>query len=124
MCAGGDEKMKCPKCKAKIEPFDEVCPNCKTSLANYPDTKTTSASILNILAAIYLLLAIAGAIFVWVKFSTIEVIGEYSYILERYTTTTQTNWYAIIGGFGVIFSGVLVFFTLTTIVDIYDKLDN
>lgn len=124
--------MKCPVCGEKINELDEVCPHCKTNLdeveskneLNGEVEPSSHADILKIFAIFNLILSIGVAIFIWVKLSTIEVIGEYSYTLQDFKRTTETNGYAIAGGFAIIYGGIILYFALMTIVDIYYKVEN
>lgn len=138
--------MKCPVCKSSISELDEICPVCKTNLEEYErDNKVeyitnddytdkynnyhknniggTRANTLSMLAKINLVISFISSIVVWIAFSTVEIMGDYDYILKKYETTTVTNWYAIFGGIGIIFMGILIYYTLMTIVDIFEKVD-
>jgi len=121
--------MRCPICKEKVNELEDVCPNCKTNFEEYEKEKRkfrevsdgNNAERLNVMAYINLILSIIGAICIWINFSKIEVLGKYDYITGEYSKTTQTNWYGIFGGIGVIIAGLTLFFLLKTIVDIYWK---
>lgn len=139
--------VECPKCKKEISELDEKCPYCNTEFEDMKNevsevtkvlkqitkenecdiedctqhTSVCNAQCLNVMAYINIILSIIGAIFVWCNFSTIEIQGKYSYILEKYTTSTEINWYGIAGGFGVLIAGFTLFFLLKTIIDIYWK---
>ncbi len=125
--------MKCPVCKNKIKDIlADECPYCKTKFddvkerkykTNYNNEKC-NADILNVFANINLIISIIVAIFIWIRFSVIEKIGEYNFIKGEYAKTAEINWCAILGGIGIIFSGLTLYFTLKTIIDIFDKVDN
>lgn len=102
--------MKCPICNEKVSRDLAFCPNCK---ANLGENGRTNADILQIFAYINIIIAIIGAIFVWVKFSFITVNGK-----------DVINWFGILGGVGIIISGLTLFFLLRTIVDIFYEIDN
>lgn len=95
----------------------------KTNNISNENVVQSNADVLKVFAIINLILSVAVAIFVWAKFSTIEVIGEYSYTLQEFRKTTETNGYAIAGGFGIIYGGLVLFFTLMTIVDIFNRVN-
>lgn len=109
--------MKCPKCDAEIEENVTNCPYCGSEVKELEkQEERTNADCLNFMANLNIVLSIISAIAVWVNFSTIEVIGRYTY-----ETTTKTNWFGIIGGFGILIAGFTLFFLLKTIVDIYNE---
>lgn len=86
--------------------------------------QSSHAEVLKVFAILNLIISFGIAIFIWVKLSTIEVIGEYSYTLQDFKRTTETNGYAIAGGFAIIYGAIILYFALMTIVDIYNKVDN
>ena len=102
--------MKCPICNEKVSRDVAFCPNCKTNLeAN----ERTNADKLEIFAYINIVIAIISAIIVWVKFSFISVNGK-----------DVINWFGILGGAGIVISGLTLFYLLRTIVDIFNEIDN
>ena len=115
--------VKCPVCKTKINELDEICPNCKTNLDEVGNKKKSNADILNFMANLNIILSIIGAIFIWVKFSTIEVIKKYTFTSGTYTEKV-INWYAILGGVGILIAGFTLFFLLKKVADIYWEVGN
>ena len=95
----------------------------KNNNTNNENMPQSNAEVLKVLAILSLILSIVAAIVIWVKFSTIEVIGEYSYTLNDFKRTTETNGVAIAGGFATIYGGIVLYFALATIVDIFNKVD-
>lgn len=73
---------------------------------------------LNIFAAINLIISIISAVYIWVNFSVTNTAYSYS----SYTTTT-INWSGIIAGAGVLLGGLTLYYTLSTIADIYERVN-
>lgn len=113
--------MRCPVCKANVNELDEICPVCKTNFEDYErakenfkeEIKKTNADFLNIMAYINIILSIIATVIIWVNFSTIEYRSGY----------TETNWYGVFGGIGILIAGFTLFFLLKTVVNIYDKIE-
>lgn len=123
--------IKCPVCKKEISELDEKCPYCHINLdgviedveepkiiTGTNDRRITSADCLNVMANINLILSIMSSIAIWFYFSTTEITKNYTYISGTYTEKV-INWYGILGGVAILFTGFTIYFLLKTIVDIY-----
>lgn len=84
---------------------------------NKQEERRTNADCLNFMANLNIILSIIGAIAIWVNFSTIKYTSKYG------STYSETNWWAIIGGIGIIIAGFTLFFLMKTIVDIYYEVE-
>ena len=114
--------VKCPKCGKEVEEWANECPYCKTNFEKYAKGETTTknnAYWLNIFAVINIVLSLIASIAIFVNYSTMEVIKEYDYISGTYTETV-VNWIGIIGGIAILIMGFTIYFTLKTIIDIYN----
>lgn len=113
--------MKCPVCGIKINVLDNKCPNCKTDLEQYEKNKSSNnAKYLGIFANINLIISIIASIYVWFNYSII-IIEKKSDILIKTTSETIINWFGILGGFGILISGLTLYFLLKTVIDIYNR---
>lgn len=101
--------MKCPICNERVSSDMAVCPNCKTNLG---DNSRSNADKLNIFAYINLIISVICAILVWINFSFTSVGGK-----------NVINWFGILGGIGIIISGLTIFYLFRTIVDIYYEVE-
>lgn len=127
--------VECPVCKKEISELDESCPYCHINLIDMAedseekrktieihDRGIASADCLNIMANLNLILSIISAIIIWFCFSTTEITKNYTYISGTYTDKV-INWYGILGGVAILFTGFTLFFLLKTIVDIYYEVE-
>ena len=87
------------------------------------DCKNNYSKVLNILANISLIIFIIVSICIFVQFSTTEVQVGYNIFTEKNVMKTEINWYGIIAGLSSLFSGIILFFTLKSIVNINKKVD-
>lgn len=103
--------MKCPVCETKVSDLDTICPNCHIQLYddntnkednNFSEREGKNADRLEIIANINLFIIILATIY---------------YFYEGFTNEA----FYIIIGIGLLLSGLTIYFTLKTIVDIYYK---
>lgn len=111
--------MKCPKCGNKVDDWENECPYCKTNFEKYDRGETSKRNHsfwLNVLAIINIILCIMASIVIFINYSTTS---NYDYITGT-STEIEINWVGIIGGIAVLITGLTVYFTLETIIDIHD----
>ena len=117
--------IKCPKCGKEVDEWENECPYCKTSFEKYDKIETSNrnhAYWLNIFAIINIVISIIASVFIFVNYSTMEVIESYEYIAGTHTETVM-NWIGIIGGIAILLFGFTQYFMLKTIIDIYDTVE-
>lgn len=117
--------IKCPKCRKEVDDWANECPYCKTNFEKYDRSEISTknhAYWLNVFAIINIVLCIIASIFIFVNYSTMEVVESYEYISGTHTETV-INWVGVIGGIATLLFGLTQYFMLETIIDIHDLVE-